>query len=240
MQLLTFSDNEQLSRWIVRRLVKALENKPDLIVCPASGNSPLRAYQLLGEEAEIRPALFRHIRIVQLDEFIAQNNAGKGVGDAYMRKYLLDPLGVDSSRYLGFDVRREPEEEARRMHQRLSSWGNIDVCILGVGLNGHLGLLEPAAELPLHTHVATLAPTSREHHMLREVSEKPRKGITLGIGDLLHAREVLLPVNGTHKQKVLATLQEKRISTQFPASLLWLHPGAVCAADQDAMGKGGR
>jgi len=237
MQLLSFSDNEQLSRWIVRRLVKALENKPDLIVCPASGNSPLQAYQLLAEEAAERPGLFRHIRIVQLDEFLTSGKDGHGVGQAYMQKYILEPLKVDAGRYLGFDVHNDPEKEAKKMRERLLSWGNIDVSILGVGLNGHLGLLEPADELPLHTHVATLAPSSREHHMLREATEKPQRGITLGIGDLMHAREVLLPVNGAHKQKVLTMLMEKRVSTQFPASLLWLHPGAVCAADRRALGK---
>lgn len=237
MQLLTFSDNEELSRWMVRRVVSALENKPDLIVCPASGNSPLRAYQLLAEEAAERPELFRHIRIVQLDEFLATGQDGRGVGEAYMQKYILEPLKVDTSRYLGFDVRNDPDQEAEKMQERLLSWGDIDVCILGVGLNGHLGLLEPAEELPLRAHVATLAPSSREHHMLKEATKKPEQGITLGIGDLLHAREVLLPVNGAHKQKALATLLEKRISTRFPASLLWLHASAVCAADKAALGE---
>lgn len=237
MQLLSFSDNEQLSRWIVRRLVKSLENKPDLILCPASGNSPLRAYQLLAEEAAERPFLFRDIRIVQLDEFLASGEDGRGVGDAYMRRYLLDPLQVEEARYLGFDIRNDPEKEAKKMREHLLSWGDIDICILGVGLNGHLGLLEPADELPLHAHVATLAPSSREHHMLKAATKKPEKGITLGIGDLMHAREVLLPVNGAHKQKVLTNLLEERVSTRFPASLLRLHAGAVCAADKAALGE---
>lgn len=235
MILKPFDDNELLSRWAADYVLEALRKKPDLILCPASGNSPLRCYQLLADHARREPALFEKIRIVQLDEFLTAGKDGQGVGDAFMQKYILEPLGVTSNRYLGFDIRNPPEAEIEKMKTGLSKWGRLDLCILGLGLNGHLGLNEPASELALHTHVATLQPSSQQHHMLEDAGEKPSNGITLGMGDLLHARHLLLLINGRHKQEATRQLLRRRITTEFPGSLLWLHPNAVCATDQEAL-----
>ena len=236
MTLKYFDDNTALSRWAADFILKALRKKPDLTVCPASGNSPLLCYQLLAEEAQKAPALFEQIRIIQLDEFLAAGKDGKGVGSDFMQKYILEPLQVSSDRYLGFDINKDPATETKRMQERLAEWGPIDLCVLGLGLNGHLGLNEPADELTLHTHVATLQPSSQEHHMLQDAKEKPSKGITLGMADLLHARQLLLLINGRHKQAATKELLRRRINTRFPGSLLWLHPAAVCAVERAALG----
>lgn len=155
-----------------------------------------------------------------------------------MEEYILQPLRISADRYLGFRTGADPAEEAQRFHRQLSAWGPIDLCILGLGLNGHLGLNEPAPVLSVHTHVATLAPSSQQHHMVQDLAEKPKAGITLGMGDILHSREVLLLVNGEHKRAAMQELRKPQVSTQFPASLLWLHPNAWCGADRAAMGEG--
>jgi galactosamine-6-phosphate isomerase len=236
MTVKPFDDNDALSRWAADYILEALRKKPNLTLCPASGNSPLLCYRLLAEHARQEPSLFEQIRIVQLDEFLAAGNDGRAVGDAFMREYILEPLQVHADQYLGFDINEDPEQESKRMQEQLTEWGPIDLCVLGLGLNGHLGLNEPAGELALHAHVATLQPSSQEHHMLQGTGEKPSRGITLGMGDLLHAREVLLLINGRHKQAATRELLRRRITTGFPGSLLWLHPGAVCAADREALG----
>ena len=112
--------------------------------------------------------------------------------------------------------------------------GPIDICILGLGQNGHIAMNEPGSGLQPCVHVAKLAPSSRKHGLLKALKSKPRDGFTLGMRDILRSRKVLLLVSGSHKRTVLDKLRVPRVSTYFPASFLWLHPDAAILCDQEA------
>src|SRR5258708_10106799 len=108
------------------------------------------------------------------------------------------------------------------MRDWLAKNGPIDICILGLGLNGHVAMNEPAPELAPHAHVAALARSSLHHPMLKVLKSKPRYGLTLGMRDILASRLVLLLVNGTHKQAALKRLLQPAVTTDYPASFIWL------------------
>lgn len=114
------------------------------------------------------------------------------------------------------------------------SWGAADVAVLGVGLNGHLGFIEPAETLAPHAHVAKLSTTSKIHPMIQGAPQQPECGLTLGIADLLRTRSLVVIVQGAHKMAVIERLRRPEISTGFPASLLWLHPNVTVFADTAA------
>jgi galactosamine-6-phosphate isomerase len=95
---------------------------------------------------------------------------------------------------------------------------------------------EPADELIPRAHVARLAYTSLKHPMLRNLKRKPRYGMTVGMADILSSRLILLLVNGRHKRAALKRLLKPTVTTQFPASLLWLHPRAIVLCDREAAG----
>ena len=116
----------------------------------------------------------------------------------------------------------------------LEAAGPIDLCLLGLGLNGHLALNEPAESFDPFCHVATLAERSRTHPMLAETADPVRHGLTLGLGDILRARRILLMVSGAAKREPLARLAARRVTPVLPASFLWLHGDAVCLCDEDA------
>jgi len=237
MQLLRHTDNDALSCYAFERIIYALHQKPDLVLCAASGSSPVLTYQYLADYARNNPAFFRQIRVVQLDEFLVPGLA-TGRGETYMNDNILGPLRVTPDRYLGFDSSADPEIEAARMNAQLGAWGGLDMAVLGLGLNGHLGMIEPAEELTPEAHVAALHLSTQQHTMVQDLQERPQAGVTLGIGDMLQAREVLLIVNGEHKREALRQLLTRRVSTKFPASLLWLHPNAWLLADEPALGGG--
>ena len=129
-----------------------------------------------------------------------------------------------------------PDE--KRECVRISRWlarnGPIDVCILGLGRNGHIAMNEPAATLLPHAHVARLAPSSLKHSMLKGLARKPRYGLTLGMGDILGSRKILLLVSGRAKRAMFRRLVRPQITSRLPASLLWLHPDVTVLADKDA------
>src|SRR6185503_4777588 len=113
----------------------------------------------------------------------------------------------------------------------------IDVCLLGLGLNGHVAMNEPAEDFVPGVHVSRLARRSLGHAMLKGLRRKPRYGLTFGLGDILRARQILLVVSGEAKRAALTRLLEERVSGRFPASFLWLHSDVTVICDQQAVGR---
>ena len=122
------------------------------------------------------------------------------------------------------------------MARWLQANGPIDLCILGLGTNGHVAMNEPALAIVAHTHTARLAASSRRHALLRHLPKKPTDGMTLGMGEILWSRKILLLVSGRGKRAALEKLAEPNVTTRFPASLLWLHPDATVLCDRAAAG----
>lgn len=191
----------------------------------ATGGSPLGLYRELVRRG--RP--WNRAWITKLDEWYALPPTDPVTCEAYLRREVLGPLNADEERYLAFDgLAPDPEAECTRVSRALSARPPVDLAILGIGRNGHLGLNEPAPALVPGCHVATLAPSTRDHPMLATAPRRPTLGLTLGIADLLAARRVLLIVSGEGKGAVLRELARIQVSTQLPASFLHLHPNAVC------------
>lgn len=210
---------------------EAAAEKPDLLICLASGDTPTGTYALLAAA----PERISGARFIQLDEW-----AGLGAEDpascaAYLERTVRGSLAVPPERWIGFrGDAPDAAAECRRVAAALAAAGPIDLCILGLGRNGHLGLNEPAESFDPVCHVATLAQETRGHPMLNETAAPVREGLTLGLGDMLRARRILLLVSGRAKQAPLAGLASRRVTPQLPASFLWLHGDAVCLCDVDA------
>jgi galactosamine-6-phosphate isomerase len=120
------------------------------------------------------------------------------------------------------------------MDSVMDNEGSIDLCLLGLGHNGHLGLIEPSEQIMPHWHLTDLSSSSLDHSMLQKYKARPSFGITLGMGDLLRSKHILLLVSGSHKKDVLKKMFDKKVSTSFPASFLWLHSNVTILCDREA------
>lgn len=224
-------DREALDREAAAFIWEVAGAKPDLLICLASGDTPTGTYALLAGA----PERLASARFIQLDEW-----AGIGPDDpascaAYLERTVRGPLAVPPERWLG--IRGDAPDaaaECRRLQAALAAAGPIDLCILGLGRNGHLGLNEPAESFDPSCHIATLAEQTRTHPMLAETGSPVRQGLTLGLGDILRSRKILLMVSGAAKREPLTRLAERRVTPQLPVSFLWLHGDAVCLCDADA------
>lgn len=228
-------DHEEMSRRAASELCIALATDPQLLICAASGATPSRVYELFTEEARLRPDAFRRLRVMALDEWGGLGLDDPGGSSFQIRRQLLEPLALPRER--GFTFRGDapdPLAECGRIAAILDEQGPIDVAVLGLGLNGHLGLNEPAASLHPHAHVAELSPESRNHPMLAGAGAVPQYGLTLGMADLMRARRVLFLVSGAHKRDVLARLVRGGLTTSLPGSLLRMHPDTLCLCDRAA------
>lgn len=214
---------------ILRSTLKA---KPDAVLCLATGASPEALYALAARE----PSLFAKARIVKLDEWYGLSPDHPATCQYYLQRNFVGPIGISRDRYLAFKSdAADPGRECARITRGLAKWGGIDLAILGIGVNGHLGLNEPADELIPQTHVATLTAQTKTHAMLKDTGAHATKGLTLGLAQLLQSRQVMMLVSGTSKRKAMARLLKGKLTTQLPASMLLLHPQAICICDKAAM-----
>lgn len=235
MEVATFDDYESLSRAAAERAIARLRRKPDLLLCAASGATPHRTYELLAEQGGAEPALFEQMRLLKLDEWGGLPMHDPATCESHLQSTLVEPLGL-RDRYTAFDSAAVQQPDCDRIATWLRAHGPIDLCILGLGLNGHLGFNEPAEFLRPHAHVATLSATSLTHAMLNQSNRRPSYGLTLGMADLLQAREILVLVAGSAKRAALSQLMLAEITPQFPASLLWLHPQTTVLCDAEVQG----
>jgi galactosamine-6-phosphate isomerase len=237
MKINVLDSYEEVSRHAASIITAQAEKNKELLICAATGNSPTRTYAVLQETNLKRPGLFSSINIIKLDEWGGIPMDHEGTCESYLQKHLIGPLAIDHSRYISFlSNPKNPKEECERIENALNAKGAIDICILGLGMNGHIALNEPAESLKSHAHVATLSTSSLTHPMISG-SKKPTYGLTLGVADIFQSKMILMLISGSKKKEVTREFLSGTITTQFPASLLWLHSNTVCIVDKDAYEK---
>lgn len=237
MQVHVAPDSELMSRWAAAQIRTVLQAKPNALVGLATGSSPLRIYQLLAKMAAREPRFFRAIRILKLDEWGGLDLNDPATCESYLQRHVLKPWGVKADRYFGWNSRpKNFATEFKRVARWLERHGPMDLCILGLGLNGHLLLNEPAAALTAAPHVARLSPESQRHTMLQPARSRPGYGLTIGLAGVLQSRRILLLVSGAKKARQLKRLVNGPLTTQCPASFLQLHPKLTIVCDAAAAG----
>jgi galactosamine-6-phosphate isomerase len=229
-------DYDGLSLQAGSLVIAEIKNKKNLLLCAATGTSPIGLYTELVKKSATDRALFEALRVIQLDEWGGIPGNDPGSCARYLRTRLLDPMGIAPERFISFaSTPAEPAEECKRIRSELERHGPIDVCVLGLGINGHIGFNEPGPFLIPHCHVARLSEEARRHAMVQSMDTKPHFGLTLGMQEILAARRIILLVAGNGKHQAIAGLLSGEVSTTLPASLLWLHQNVDCLIDQSVL-----
>jgi galactosamine-6-phosphate isomerase len=238
MKIKSWSDHEAMSRAAAAYLAREFRRQPRLLLCLATGATPARTYELLALQARKSPALFQQLRVLKLDEWGGLPRGDPASCETFLRQRVIRPWGISSRHFIGFAGHSaRPKLECERIRKWLARHGPLDLCVLGLGRNGHLGFNEPRPALCPVAHLALLAGQTRAHPMLSHTAVKPDYGLTLGLAEILQARQILLLVSGEHKRKALQRLLRGEIATQFPASFLCLHPRTTVLCDRAAAGQ---
>jgi galactosamine-6-phosphate isomerase len=215
--------DEAASEWIINQLNPGRRT----LICAATGNSPTNTYKkFVLKKSRINTDL---LSFIKLDEWYGLEMTDSGTCEQYLQQNLLKPLNIPADRIVSFDSKApSPELECLRIDDWLSANGPIDICILGIGLNGHIAFNEPEPTLEPYAHPGKLSAASLSHPMLSSTKRSLQIGLTLGMANILQSKKILLIVNGNHKTEILSKLMGGKISTGLPASFLWLHPDAYC------------
>ena len=225
-----------MSRSCANAVIDSLKVHPEQLICTATGNSPKGVYQEWVKAYRAEPKVFEQLKIIKLDEWGGIPMDDPGSCETFMQDEIISNLNIGRDRYISFKSNPDsPEKECDRIQRELEQQGPIDICLLGLGKNGHIGFNEPAAFLNPHCHVESLSKASLHHQMTGMMGSKPGYGLTLGMTDILLSKKIILLITGDGKKDIIAQLMSKKISTQLPASLLWLHPEVVCFVDLSAV-----
>lgn len=230
------SDYEEMSQLSCESIVFDLKKHPKQLICTATGNSPTGTYERLVNAYKDQPKCFNGLIIIKLDEWGGIDSNEPYSCESYLQKKIVQPLQIPRERYISFDPNPvSPKEECKRIQLEIEQKGPIDTCILGLGKNGHIGFNEPGNGLMPNCHVAELTADSLNHQMINELAKKPGYGLTLGMADILQSKKIILLITGANKKAVIEKLLTKHISSDLPASFLWLHPNVECYIDSTAL-----
>lgn len=235
MQVEIFKDYEALSAYAANEIATAIRQNPQLILCMASGHTPARACELLVKKLKEEKIDYSGFFFIGLDEWAGLFPANEGSCHYFFRTKLFEPLNLPSSQYHLFDAMAPNlQNECRKMDTIIQEKG-IDLMLVGIGMNGHIGFNEPGTSFQSHCHVAELDEVTKTVGQ-KYFSETMvlKQGITTGLGDLLAAQKVFLMANGPKKANVIKDTVEGMVTENFPASIMQLHHNGTVLADEAA------
>jgi len=219
-------------------VVEQLRNKPASVLGLPTGQTALAIYDALVGLHRAGRADFSQVHTVNLDEFVGLCATDPRSFRGFMEQQLFRHINVpaDHVHFLDGDV-RDTERECARFEKVIADLGGIDLQLLGVGRNGHIGFNEPARDLQLHTHRVRLRLETRRDNagpFEGRVSDVPREALSMGMATILQAASIVLVALGSSKAPAVASAVSGRISTDKPVSFLQLHPRVTVIVDRAA------
>lgn len=222
-------DYDAMSAEAAAVIVEVIQRNSKAVIVLATGHSPLGAYRILAEEVKKGRLDVSGATFVKLDEWMGIAPEDEASCEHFIRREIVEPLGIKDEKYLHFSSNaKDVKAECERVEKAYEAFSKVDLVILGIGMNGHLGLNEPDDVLLGGVHVMELSAKTKGHEMLSHTEHPVSRGITLGMENLFKGERILLLADGKEKEKGLSCYLDDRITTQVPVSLLKLHPNCLC------------
>jgi glucosamine-6-phosphate deaminase len=237
MDVVIATTPEESARHAADRVIDAIDRNPALILGVATGSSPLGIYEAVAEA--VRSGLdVSHIRCFALDEYVGLDERHPQSYHRVVDETIAGPWGLRPDQVHVPDGQAgDPRAAAEEYDRAIARAGGVDLQILGIGSNGHIGFNEPGSSLASRTRIKTLHPRTREDNARffgGDVSSVPLHCVTQGIGTILDAARVLLIASGAGKAGAVAAMVEGPVSSSCPASALQLHPHVQAFLDESA------
>ena len=232
MEVIRSVDHEAVSELAADCIAKVLAEKPNANILVATGNTPMRAYEILAGRTQAREAT-----AFQLDEYVGVPEDDSRSLFGWMRRSFVVPLGSPETHVRKLDgCASELEVECAAYEASIASTGGIDLAILGLGPNGHLGFNEPPSQADSLTRTVVLTPESLASNAAYWKDSVPTRALTVGMKAILASRRILLVATGERKHEILTKALHGPIGPDVPASLLRLTENVTVLADAAALG----
>ena len=232
-----FPDARSGARVVAARIIAALIEKPSLVIGLPTGRTPVALYEELVRMTAGRKVDWSSATTFNLDEFVGVASDHPGSYRQFMARHLFSHVNIPPDRINFLDGSAEPGEECRRYERAIVNAGGIDIQVLGIGTNGHIGFNEPGRELQSRTHLVTLKPESRRSNASLfggDAAAVPAEALSMGMATILQARALVLLANGQSKASCIERAVNGPLTTDLPASFLQLHHDVDIILDEGA------
>lgn len=232
-------DYEDMSQIAADKMAAKIVSKPDASIGFATGATPIRLYEKLIERHK-GGLSFASISGFSLDEYYPINKDNEQSYAYFMHTKLYNHVDMQPQNiFIPNGESNDVLRECREYEHRIIARGGIDLQLLGLGLNGHIGFNEPADVFPKATHYVDLTKSTIEANAynFKDINDMPKKAITMGIGTIMQAKEVLLLISGGKKAGIAHQAIHGDIDPQVPGSILQLHPKVTIVIDKAAAEK---
>jgi 6-phosphogluconolactonase/glucosamine-6-phosphate isomerase/deaminase len=219
MRIIIEKDYRSMSAKAADEVMEILKPIAEPLLCPATGDSPKGLYKEMVDRIIKSKTDVSGWHFIGLDEWVGMNGSDEGSCRFHLDNDLLKPLKIQKDNIIFFDGRAEDLlEETSKAIFFIKTYEGIDLAILGLGMNGHIGMNEPGTDPSLNAHVAEIDPVTQQ----------------VGIKDIMQAKHVILLISGRKKAEIARDVLDGEISNQLPASFLRNHPGCSVYLDEDA------
>jgi glucosamine-6-phosphate deaminase len=237
MEIIIRPDRLAASRLAARLIACLVREKPHAVLGFATGETPLETYHTLIELNHGGGLDFAMVTAFNLDEYVGLSPSHPASYHAYMKTHLFDHVNIEPERInIPDGLAANIPISCRHYEDAIRTAGGIDLQILGIGTDGHIGFNEPTSSLSSRTRIKTLTPQTRRDNAAAFGGEDkvPHHVITMGLGTIMDCRLCLLLAFGSKKARAVARAVEGPVTAMVPASILQMHPRAVFILDEEA------
>jgi glucosamine-6-phosphate deaminase len=236
-ELIVVSDYDELSKTAASLIAGEIKEKEHPVLGFATGDTPLGTYRELVRLHKEEGLDFSNVITFNLDEYLGLSILDKNSYNFYMWKNLFYEVNIKRQN-VHIPKGDDPnlEEFCKLYEEEIKRVGGIDLQLLGIGRDGHIGFNEPGSSFSGRTQVKELADVTRRDNarFFEKIEDVPRYAISMGIGTILEAKKIILIANGEHKANICARFIEESVTKQVPASSLQLHSNVTIILDKAA------
>lgn len=236
MTVYIYENEEDLFEDLKDKFVEKIRNNPSINLGLATGGTPVPLYKKLVEDYKKNHTSYKNVSTFNLDEYIGLPEGHEQSYKTFMYEKFLNHININfKNAHMLKGNAKSMEEEAIRYDELLEN-NPIDVQLLGIGTNAHIGFNEPGTNFDSKTNIVNLTQETKEANarFFDDIKDVPTKAITMGIGTILKAKEIFLVATGEHKAEAIKNIIEGPITTDVPASILQAHDNVSIYLDKKA------
>lgn len=237
MEVRVLKDYASLSSAAAEIVIDLVRRKPDCVLTLPSGGTPIGMYEALVRAYDEGRVDFSKITLFDLDTYAFLSDADPRSNYSYLMKHFAGKVNLDPARWLRLDGAGERAAERAAGYEReIALAGGLDLAVIGIGHNGHIAYNEPGSSFESRTRLVELAGSTKSANarFVSSPDEVPAHGLTMGVGTMMDAREIVMLASGEGKAAIVARMVEGPVSEDVPATALRLHQRSLVILDQDA------
>lgn len=236
MKVIVVKDYEEMSAKAFEVMYEVVKNNPSAVLGLATGSTPIGLYKNMIKDHKENGTSYKNIKTVNLDEYAGLDYSSDQSYVYFMRNNLFDHIDIDlANTNIENGKAVDRLAECNRYNALLENMQQ-DIQVLGIGSNGHIAFNEPGTPFGSVTHIVDLAESTIKDNsrMFASIDEVPRQAFTMGLKNIMNAKQVLILANGANKAKAVYGLVKGEVTESLPASVLQLHPNCIVIADESA------